>query len=67
MIFFDQICQNREFAVENGKVALMPAFMVVTYYIKLFHTGPNRHNGILMSLLESYLLSLKFPSAKLLR
>ena len=25
--------------------------MVVTYYNKLFRTGPNRHNGILMSLL----------------
>ena len=25
--------------------------MVVTYYIKLFRTGANRHNGILMSLL----------------
>ena len=25
--------------------------MVVTYYIKLFRTGAERHNGILMSLL----------------
>ena len=25
--------------------------MVVTYYIKLFHAGADRHNGILMSLL----------------
>ena len=25
--------------------------MVVTYYIKLFHTGADKHNGILMSLL----------------
>ena len=25
--------------------------MVVTYYIKLFHTGADRRNGILMSLL----------------
>ena len=25
--------------------------MVVTYYIKLFRTGANRYNGILMSLL----------------
>ena len=25
--------------------------MVVTYYIKLFEIGANRHNGILMSLL----------------
>ena len=66
MIFFDQICQNREFAVENGKVALARAFIVVTFYIKLFHTI-KLYNGILMSLLESYVLSLKFPSAKLLR
>ena len=26
--------------------------MVVTYYIKLFRTGADRHNGILMSLLH---------------
>ena len=26
--------------------------MVVTYYIKLFCTGADRHNGILMSLLR---------------
>ena len=25
--------------------------MVVTYYIKLYQTGADRHNGILMSLL----------------
>ena len=25
--------------------------MVITYYIKLFRTGANRHNGILISLL----------------
>ena len=25
--------------------------MVITYYIKLFRTGPDKHNGILMSLL----------------
>ena len=25
--------------------------MVVTYYIKLFHMGADRHNSILMSLL----------------
>ena len=29
----------------------MHASMVVTYYIKLFRTGAERHNGILMSLL----------------
>ena len=40
-----------EFPVENGKLALVRASMVVTYYIKLFYTGADRHNGILMSVL----------------
>ena len=35
----------------NSKIALLRASMVVTYYIKLFRTGANRHNSILMSLL----------------
>ena len=35
----------------NSKIALLHASMVVTYYIKLFQMGANRHNGILMSLL----------------
>ena len=35
--------KNRTFACR--------AFMVVTYYIKLFRVGADRHNGILMSLL----------------
>ena len=35
----------------NAKIALLCASMVVTYYIKLFRTGADRHNGILMSLL----------------
>ena len=35
----------------NAKTALLLASMVVTYYIKLFRTGTDRHNGILMSLL----------------
>ena len=47
--FFDQTCPKREFPVENGKIALVHASMVVTYYIKLLRTGANRHNGILMS------------------
>ena len=34
-----------------AKIALLRAPMVVTYYIKLFRTGADRHNGILMSLL----------------
>ena len=35
----------------NAKIALLCASMVVTYYIKLFLTGADRHNGILKSLL----------------
>ena len=35
----------------NAKIVLLLASMVVTYYIKLFRTGADRHNGILMSLL----------------
>ena len=40
---------KRIFPLENGKVALLRVSMVVTYYIKLFRTGADRHNGILMS------------------
>ena len=40
---------KRIFPLGNGKVALLRASMVVTYYIKLFRTGADRHNGILMS------------------
>ena len=49
---FDQICPKTVFPVENGKITLVLASMDVTYYIKLFRTGTNRHNGILMSLLH---------------
>ena len=35
----------------NAKIALLRASMVVTYYIKLFRTGADRHNGFLMPLL----------------
>ena len=35
----------------NAKIALLHASMVVTYFIKLFRTGADRHSGILMSLL----------------
>ena len=35
----------------NANIAVLHASMVVTYYIKLFRTGSDRHNGILMSLL----------------
>ena len=50
-VFFDQICPKREFSVENGKIALVRGSMVVTYYIKLFCTRADWHNGILMSVL----------------
>ena len=35
----------------NAKIALLRASMVVTYYIKLFWMGVDRHNSILKSLL----------------
>ena len=47
----DQICPKRVFLVGNGKIALVRAPMVVTYYIKLFRMEVGRHNGILISLL----------------
>ena len=47
----DQIFQKRIFPVRKGKIALVRASLVVTYYIKYFRTGNDRHNGILMSLL----------------
>ena len=49
--FFDQICPKRVFPVKNEKVALFFASMVVTYDIKFFRTGSDRHIHILMSLL----------------
>ena len=39
------------FIIWNAKIALLHASMVVTYYIKLFQVGANRHNNILMPLL----------------
>ena len=51
LIFFNQVCPKRVFPDENGKIALVRASMVVNYYIKLFRTGADRQNGILMSLL----------------
>ena len=35
----------------NANIALLSASMFVTYYIKFFWMGSDRHNGILMSLL----------------
>ena len=48
--FFDQICPKRVFPVEKRKIALLRVSMVVIYYIKLFCTGADVHNDILMSL-----------------
>ena len=42
----DQICPKRVFQVENGKIALVRAPMVITYYVKLFRTGADRHNSL---------------------
>ena len=39
------------FANWSAKIALLRGSMVVTYYIKLFRKGADRHSGILMSLL----------------
>ena len=36
----------------NAKIALLRVSMVATYHIKLFRTVADRHNGILMSLLQ---------------
>ena len=49
LIFWTKFAQ-RVFGVRNGKIALVRASMVVTYFIKLLHTATDKHNGILMSL-----------------
>ena len=51
IFFFYQIFPKNEFPVQNGKIALVRASMVVTYYIKLFRTAADRNNDILMYLL----------------
>ena len=51
LFFLDQIFPKMGFPVKSGKIALIRASMVVTYYIKLFCMVSNRQNGILMSLL----------------
>ena len=38
----------------NAKIALLRAAMVVTYFIKLFRMVPDRHKGILMSIMVFY-------------
>ena len=37
----------------NAKIALLCASMFVIYYIKLFQTGANTHNGVNVSTLSS--------------
>ena len=44
------VCRIR-FTTRNAKIALLRTSMVITYYIKLFWTGTDRHNGVLISLL----------------
>ena len=39
------------FLIENGKIVLVRESMVLVYYVKLFRTGAERRNSILMSLL----------------
>ena len=46
----DRICLRRVFPVGNGKLELVLASMVITYYDKLFRTRADRYNGILMFL-----------------
>ena len=52
--FFLTTFAQKKFLVENGKIALARASVVVTYYIKIFRTRADRHNGVLMSLLHLF-------------
>ena len=47
----DQIYPKSVSPAQNRKIAFSHAFMVITYYIKLFFTGADRHSCILMSFL----------------
>ena len=62
LIFFYEICPKREFPVENGKITLVRAFMVVTYYVQLLLTRADRHNSILMSLLILFAVTISLSS-----
>ena len=43
---WEKLQMERRFAFQaNAKIALLCAPMTVTYYIKLFRTRTNRHNG----------------------
>ena len=48
--FLDEICRKNYFQSKQ-KIGLLRATLVVTDYIKLFHTGVDRHSDILLSLL----------------
>ena len=48
--FLTKFAQKGLFLVKNGKITLVCASMIVTYYIKLFGMEVDRHSGILMSL-----------------
>ena len=43
-----EVCKNG-FSNWNTKIAFLRAFIVITYYNKLFRTGADRHNGILVT------------------
>ena len=43
---YSNFCPKREFQVENGKITHARVSVVVTYYIKLFRTGADRHNDL---------------------
>ena len=51
----------------NAKLLLLRASMVYAYYIKLFWTGADRHNGILMSLLLLVAETMKEKSTYILK
>ena len=66
LIFLTKFAQKGYFLIEHGKIALVRAPMVVTYYIKLFRIGGERQNSILMSLrllvVETLKMIISIPS-----
>ena len=53
MIYLNKLATKRVFLVQNGKVALVSASMIVTYYIKLFRAGADR---LLLVVAETFIL-----------
>ena len=51
MIFWTKFFPKMVFLVVRVKIAIARVSMVLTYYIKFFRMGTDRHNGILMFLL----------------